>query len=156
MNKELFLKEIEHVFGLEKGYYPYNRLPATIGSAIYLYGSNDIKDIVCFVDLSESLDGSEGIIFTDDALYFELNCKGVFKYKDIFSLKLTKDHNQYTGYINNLCVTHKYIQDNMFMQLLSYISDVHITAEMNEYEKIAYLSTCNCGFLIELKIYFEY
>lgn len=28
------------------------------------------------------------------------------------------------------------------MQLLSYISDVNITAEMNDYEKIAYFSTC--------------
>lgn len=142
MNKELLLKEIEHVFGLEKGYYPYNRLPSTISTALYLYGSNDIRDIVCFVDLSDDLDGSVGIIFTSDAMYFELNQKGKFKYDEITSLKLTKDHNNYTGYINNLCVTHKYIQDNMFMQLLSYISDVNITAEMNDYEKIAYLSTC--------------
>ena len=76
MNKELLLNEIEHVFGLEKGYYPYFKLPATIGSAIYLYGSNDIKDIVCFVDLSDELDGSQGIIFSDEAMYFELNVKG--------------------------------------------------------------------------------
>ena len=142
MDKELLLKEIEHVFGLEKGYYPYDKLPSTISYAIYAYGSNDIKDIVCFVDLSENLDGSEGIIFSHDALYFELNVKGMFKYKDITSLKLTKDHNKYTGYINNLCVTHHYIQDYMFMQLLSFISDVQITADMNDYEKIAYLSTC--------------
>ena len=142
MNKELLLKEIEHVFGLEKGYYPYNRLPSTISTAIYLYGSNDIKDIVCFVDLSDDLDGAVGIIFTSDAMYFELNQKGKFKYNEITSLTLTKDHNQYTGYINNLCVTHKYIQDNMFMQLLSYITDVSITAQMNDYEKVAYLSTC--------------
>lgn len=142
MNKELLLKKIEHVFGLEKGYYPYNRLPSTISTALYLYGSNDIRDILCFVDLSDDLDGSVGIIFTSDAMYFELNQKGMFKYDEITSLKLTKDHNNYTGYINNLCVTYKYIQDNMFMQLLSYITDVNITAEMNDYEKIAYLSTC--------------
>ena len=34
MNKENLLKEIEHVFGLEKGYYPYNKLPSTISYAI--------------------------------------------------------------------------------------------------------------------------
>ena len=142
MNKENLLKEIEHVFGLEKGYYPYNRLPSTISYAIYTYGSNDIKDIICFVDLSDELDGTQGIIFSDEGIYFDLNVQGHFKYKDITSLRLQKDHNNYTGYINNLCVSHQYIQSNMFMQLLSYISDIKIIADMNEYEKIAYLSTC--------------
>ena len=70
MNKENLLKEIEHVFGLEKGYYPYNRLPSTISYAIYTYGSNDIKDIICFVDLSDELDGTQGIIFSDEGIYF--------------------------------------------------------------------------------------
>ena len=142
MNKENLLKEIEHVFGLEKGYYPYNRLPSTISYAIYSYGSNDIRDIICFVDLSDGLDGSQGIIFSDEGIYFDLNVQGQFKYKDITSLKLQKDHNLYTGYINNIKVTHKYIQGNMFMQLLSYITDINIEADMNEYEKIAYFSTC--------------
>ena len=142
MNKENLLKEIEHVFGLERGYYPYHRLPSTISYAIYTYGSNDIRDIICFVDLSDELEGSQGIIFSDEGIYFDLNVQGQFKYKDITSLKLQKDHNLYTGYINNMKVTHKYIQGNMFMQLLSYITDINIEADMNEYEKIAYFSTC--------------
>ena len=104
MDKNKLLSYIDDVFRCERGYYNYTNIPSTIGYAIYSYGSNDIKDIVCFVDLSDDLDGSKGIIFTMDSLYFNLNVKACFKYSDILSLRLNKDRNQFKGYINDILI----------------------------------------------------
>lgn len=139
MDRNKLLSYIDDVFRCERGYYNYTSIPSTIGYAIYSYGSNDIKDIVSFIDLSDDLDGSKGIIFTNDALYFDLNVKASFKYDDIGSLKLTKDRNVFKGYINDLLIDYEYIQENMFIKLLSNITDVEITLNMNDSEKIAYL-----------------
>lgn len=139
MDRNKLLSYIDDVFRCERGYYNYTNIPSTIGYAIYSYGSNDIKNIVCFVDLSDDLDGSKGIIFTEDAVYFDLNVKGSFKYSDIVSLKLNKDRNTFKGYINDLLINYEYIQENMFIKLISNITDIDITLDMNDSEKIAYL-----------------
>lgn len=139
MDKNKLLSYIDDVFRCERGYYNYTNIPSTIGYAIYCYGSNDIRDIVCFIDLSDNLDGSKGIIFTTDALYFDLNVKASFKYDDITSLKLSKDRNDFKGYINDVLIDYEYVQENMFIKLISNITDVDITLDMNDIEKIAYL-----------------
>lgn len=139
MDKNKLLSYIDDVFRCERGYYNYTNIPSTIGYVIYCYGSNDIRDIVCFIDLSDNLDGSKGIIFTTDALYFDLNVKASFKYDDITSLKLSKDRNDFKGYINDVLIDYEYVQENMFIKLISNITDVDITLDMNDIEKIAYL-----------------
>lgn len=139
MNRDNLLSYIDDVFRCERGYYNYTGIPSTIGYAIYSYGSNDIKDIVSFIDLSDDLDGSKGIIFTEDALYFDLNVKASFKYDEITSLKLNKDRNDFKGYINDVLIDYEYIQENMFIKMISNITDVDITLDMPDYEKIAYL-----------------
>ena len=139
MNRDKLLSYIDDVFRCERGYYNYTGIPSTIGYAIYSYGSNDIKDIVSFIDLSDDLDGSKGIIFTEDALYFDLNVKASFKYDEITSLKLNKDRNDFKGYINDVLIDYEYIQENMFIKMISNITDVDITLDMPDYEKIAYL-----------------
>lgn len=138
MEKEKLLSYIDNVFRCERGYYNYTNIPSTIGNAIYLFGRNDIRDIVAFIDLSDSLDGSKGIIFTEDSLYFDLNQKAYFQYKEIKQLKIKKDRNDFKGYINDILIDYEYIQENLFIQLLSYITDISIIAEMNDSEKIAY------------------
>ena len=90
MIKETILELINNDFINTGKIYFSNNIPIQISNAIYSFGSNDISNIIVFIDNSDNLDGSIGYIFTDNKLYSNL---GSFSYDQITKLELEKHHN---------------------------------------------------------------
>ena len=143
MNKDILLEYIE-VDSKKATLYPYTSIPGQIGNAIYLYGDNQMAEIVAFIDMSPAQDGSIGMIITTDTTYFQFRKNGYFRYADIASLTLEKSRNdiKFKGTIKTK--TSKYAFQNSplniekFIQMLSYITNIKIEMKMNIHDKIAY------------------
>lgn len=119
-----------------------NNLPYQISNAIYTFGDNEITTILAFIDISDNLDGSSGIIFTNNKLYSNL---GSFNYDEIIKLELEKHHdsNKVTIFIttknNKLSFNNNYFNCEKLIELLSKISNTKIEMILTEHEKITYL-----------------
>ena len=121
-----------------------DRLPAQISHAIYVYGSAAILDVVAFIDCSSNQDGSQGIIFTPDDMYFQLGQAGHIVYKEIKCLLLEKHHSHpevkaiikttQGGY----AFRHQTINPEILLELLCQITGLHIDLKMTIHEKVAY------------------
>lgn len=127
---------------VKKGqYYIYQNVPQQIGNAIYLYGNNQILDIVIFIDTSHEQNGSTGMIINLDNIYFQLNQKGSFRFKDILSLSLEKHrHQNIKGIIktndNEYFIEDENIDIENFIDALSHLTNIDIDFQMTMYEKI--------------------
>lgn len=119
-----------------------NNLPYQISNAIYTFGDNEITTILAFIDISDNLDGSSGIIFTNNKLYSNL---GSFDYDEIIKLELEKHHDSNIATIfittknNKLSFNNNYFNCEKLIELLSKISNTKIEMILTEHEKIAYL-----------------
>lgn len=144
MNKDTLLNYIE-VDNTKASLYPYTNIPNQIGNAIYLYGANDVKDIIAFIDMTKQQDGSIGMIITTDTTYFQFRKNGHFQYKDITSLSLEKRRNDthFKGTITTKKSKYSFqnspLNIEKFIKMLSYITDIKIDLIMNIHDKIAYL-----------------
>ena len=117
------------------------QLPASVSNAIYLYGSNDIKNVVAFIDVSEKCDGTRGMIIGDEGVYFHFKNNVSILYKDIKELFLIIKRNHIKGKVktNEIIVLEDLpIHLESFMKILSLMSDVDINIQMSMYQKIAY------------------
>lgn len=144
MNKEKLCMYINENIVNNATFYSSQNIPSQIGNAIYLYGDNDILDIVAFIDSSFKQDGSLGMIITPDKIYFQFDQAGSFAYQDIQSLSLEKHRHdtQAKGIITTQ--TNSYIFDNYsvyveeLIKILSRITDIDIEMILTSYEKVEY------------------
>lgn len=141
MIKETILELINNDFINTGKIYFSNNIPIQISNAIYSFGSNDISNIIVFIDNSDNLDGSIGYIFTDNKLYSNL---GSFSYDQITKLELEKHHNnpKISAYIttkdNKYCFDNKHFNSETLLKLFSKITDLNIDVILNDHEKVAY------------------
>lgn len=143
MNKEDILAYINDTIMRQGQYYTYQNIPPQIGNAIYLYGHDQIYDIVIFMDLSQECDGSLGIIITSNYLYFQLKQKGYFAFQDIQSLSLEMHrHQERKGVIQTTTHTYQFddqmIDVKAFLLAISTLTNIDINMVMTQHEKIEY------------------
>lgn len=125
-------------------FYDKENLPSQISNAIYSFGSFDVFEILAFIDISDELDGSKGMIITPEAIYFKFGQAGCFKYQDIIALSLEKHrHDPVTKAViktsdKNYAFSNKTIDPEIFVNLLSKVTDLDIEMIMSNYEKVAY------------------
>lgn len=140
MNKKEILSILNKDFAIKGTVYFNNNIPNQIGNAIYSFGSNDIQDVIAFIDSSENLDGSSGMIITNDKLYFQFNTKGAISYGDITKLEFKKSN-------LTALVTAKdcqYSFDNLFINskklvdILAIIANLDVEMILTDHEKVAY------------------
>ncbi|WP_455684245.1 hypothetical protein [Thomasclavelia sp.] len=140
MNKEQVLTFLDNDFITNSVMYLNNNIPSQVGNAIYNYGSNDITDIVAFIDSSKLLDGSKGMIITTDKVYFQFDTKGCFSYDNISKLELEKSKS-FAYVTTDNCkyrFDNSFINENKFIQLLAAITNLEIELILTDHEKVAY------------------
>lgn len=119
-------------------------IPSQIGQAIYLFGSNDITEIIAFIDTSDMQDGTSGLIITPQKLYYHLEKKGYLAYQDIVALSIEKHrHDQGSiGVVKTSTQEHVFQGDEIcnenLIQLLALLCDKDIERILTIPEKIAY------------------
>lgn len=144
MDKENILKYINNDFAANATLYSFQNLPIQIGNAIYLYGSNEITDIIAFIDASEQQDGSLGMIITPSHIFYQFDNAGSFQYQDISYLSLEKhrhDQKAKATIKTNSSLYHLEdtpINEELFIQFLSNITEIDIDMILSSYEKVAY------------------
>ena len=140
MNKEEILSILNKDFVMKVTIYSYNNIPSQICNAIYSFGSNDILDIVAFIDSSKNLDGSSGMIITNDKIYFQFSNKGIISYDDI--IKLEFETSNLIAYVTTK--DHRYSFDNLFInskklvEVLAVITNLEVEMILTDHEKVAY------------------
>ena len=92
MSDEKLAFDIDQKLVVNGQLYLKDQLPPQMSFAIYAYGSPDILDVVAFIDASQEQDGSQGMIITPEAFYFQLGQTGHVHFDDITSLQLEKHH----------------------------------------------------------------
>lgn len=121
--------------------YDSTNLPASIGTAIYNYGDNHIKDIVLYGEN----DPEHGFILTPDALYYSFANKGEIRFDHLSAIKIQKPHHQdrrlvlTANNINHIFTDHDFDLDDLLEDLIDQ-TDLDVTYDMNVYDQIAYLS----------------
>ncbi len=129
LNGELYLKD---------------NLPSQISNALYNFGSMNVFEILAFIDSSEELDGSKGMIITPDEIYFKFGQAGNFKYQEITGLSLQKHrHDQLVKIIirtvkGSYAFSNKTIDPEILVNFLAKITDLKIEMIMTNHEKVAY------------------
>lgn len=121
--------------------YDRTNLPASIGTAIYSYGDNHIKDIVLYGEN----DPEHGFILTPDTLYYAFANKGAVVLSQLSKISIQKPHKQERRLIltadqtNHIFTDKDFDLDDLLEDLLD-LTDVEVTYDMNVYDQIAYLS----------------
>lgn len=144
MIENISLINIDEKLVLKGKIYYKNQLPGQIGHAIYLFGNENILDVLAFIDASDELDGSKGMIITPDAIYFQLGLAGCIYYDEITSLSLQKHHCDsliktiVRTKSGNYAFSNKIINPEVLVCLLSDITGLNVELVMTCYEKIAY------------------
>ncbi len=116
MKKEIILENLDESIVNEATFYSQQNIPSQISQALYLYGSTTDYQVLGFIDASG--DGSKGMIFTDQGIYFCFKEPHFFLYEDIEKLILVKKEE--------------------FIECLSGILEMPISYEMSAYEKVEY------------------
>ena len=113
-----------------------------ISQALYLYGSTTDYQVLGFIDASG--DGSKGMIFTDQGIYFCFKEPHFFLYEDIEKLILVKKEETFDFYAKIKTKTSTFVFKNNYLNLkefiecLSGILEMPISYEMSAYEKVEY------------------
>lgn len=144
MDKEQLLTYMNEQLVINGTFYSVNNIPSQISNAIYMYGYNDVLDVLGFIDISEDLDGSKGMIITPDKIYFKFGQSGVIEYRKINYLGLQKHRNDpvVKAIIRldklSYAFSNKYVDPEKLVELLSKISNIDIEMIMTLHEKVAY------------------
>lgn len=144
MDKEQLLTYVNEQLVINGTFYSVNNIPSQISNAIYMYGYNDVLDVLGFIDISEELDGSKGMIITPDKIYFKFGQSGVIEYSKINYLGLQKHRNDpvIKAIIKldrlSYAFSNKYVDPEKLVELLSKISNIDVEMIMSLYEKVAY------------------
>ena len=96
MEKEIILENLDENIVNEATFYNQQNIPSQISKALYLYGSTTDYQVLGFVDASD--DGSQGMIFTDQGVYFCFREPHFFLYEDIEELVLVKKEEGFDFY----------------------------------------------------------
>lgn len=135
--------ELIQSLNIKKGHvYLQNQLPAQISNAIYQYGSSEDYHVILYVDLSTGLDGSKGLIFTENNLYFQLTKKGQINYQNIQSITLKKNKKQLFVKIQTKD-EHYTFSDTIFdieqlCTVLSKLTTLEVSYDLSLHEKVLY------------------
>lgn len=135
--------ELIQSLNIKKGHvYLQNQLPAQISNAIYQYGSSEDYHVIFYVDLSTDLDGSKGLIFTEDNLYFQLTKSGMINYHDIQSITLKKKRKQFFVKIQTMDKYYTFsdaiFDIEQFCSVLSKLASVEVSYDLSLHEKVLY------------------
>lgn len=147
MNKEEMIQYFNHNFIKQGSIYTYENLPMQIGNAIYLFGSNNIKDIILFIDLSKEQYGSRGLLLTTSHIYFQLDTKGSFSYCDITALSLEKHRHDcsFKGIVKTNHLSYEFLSQDIdahaLIEYLSDMTDINVNMIMTNSEKIDYYTS---------------
>lgn len=142
MDKEELLTYINEDLVIKGMFYSSVNMPSQISNAIYVYGDYDIKDIYGFIDASDNLDGSVGMIITNEKIYFNFKQAGSFKYSDIIKLSLEKHRNNSLVKIviktndKSYAFGNYIVNPELLVTFLSKASDIDIDLIMTDYELI--------------------
>lgn len=121
-----------------------SQLPIQISNAIYTYGSNQINEIIAFIDTTDEQDGSYGMIITPDHIYYQFDHQEEFAYQDIISLSLEKHRHQNHPLATietkskTIILENSDIDEETFLQYLSEQTKINIKMILNLSEKIDY------------------
>lgn len=142
MGKEIILENLDESIVNEATFYSQQNIPSQISQALYLYGSTTDYQVLGFIDASG--DGSKGIIFTDQGIYFCFKEPHFFLYEDIEKLILVKKEETFDFYAKIKTKTSTFVFKNNYLNLkefiecLSGILEMPISYEMSAYEKVEY------------------
>ena len=142
MEKEIILENLDENIVNEATFYNQQNIPSQISKALYLYGSTTDYQVLGFVDASD--DGSQGMIFTDQGVYFCFKEPHSFLYEDIEELVLVKKEEGFDFYAkiktkaNTFVFKNKYLNLKGFIECLSEILEMPVHYEMSAYEKVEY------------------
>lgn len=142
MEKEIILENLDESIVNEATFYSQQIIPSQISQALYLYGSTTDYQVLGFIDASG--DGSKGMIFTDQGIYFCFKEPHFFLYEDIEKLILVKKEETFDFYAKIKTKTSTFVFKNNYLNLkefiecLSGILEMPISYEMSAYEKVEY------------------
>lgn len=142
MKKEIILENLDESIVNEATFYSQQNIPSQISQALYLYGSTTDYQVLGFIDASS--DGSKGMIFTDQGIYFCFKEPHFFLYEDIEKLILVKKEETFDFYAKIKTKTSTFVFKNNYLNLtefiecLSGILEMPISYEMSAYEKVEY------------------
>lgn len=142
MEKEIILENLDESIVNEATFYSQQNIPSQISQALYLYGSTTDCQVLGFIDASG--DGSKGMIFTDQGIYFCFKEPHFFLYEDIEKLILVKKEETFDFYAKIKTKTSTFVFKNNYLNLkefiecLSGILEMSISYEMSAYEKVEY------------------
>lgn len=142
MGKEIILENLDESIVNEATFYSQQNIPSQISQALYLYGSTTDYQVLGFIDASG--DGSKGMIFTDQGIYFCFKEPHFFLYEDIEKLILVKKEETFDFYAKIKTKTSTFVFKNNYLNLkefiecLSGILEMPISYEMSAYEKVEY------------------
>lgn len=142
MKKEIILENLDESIVNEATFYSQQNIPSQISQALYLYGSTTDYQVLGFIDASG--DGSKGMIFTDQGIYFCFKEPHFFLYEDIEKLILVKKEEtfDFNAKIKTKTSTfvfkNNYLNLKEFIECLSGILEMPISYEMSAYEKVEY------------------
>lgn len=142
MKKEIILENLDESIVNEANFYSQQNIPSQISQALYLYGSTTDYQVLGFIDASG--DGSKGMIFTDQGIYFCFKEPHFFLYEDIEKLILVKKEETFDFYAKIKTKTSTFVFKNNYLNLkefiecLSGILEMPISYEMSAYEKVEY------------------
>ena len=142
MEKEIILENLDESVVNEATFYSQQNIPSQISQALYLYGSTTDYQVLGFIDASG--DGSKGMIFTDQGIYFCFKEPHSFLYEDIEEVVLIKKEEGFDFYAkiktkaNTFVFKNKYLNLKGFIECLSEILEMPVHYEMSAYEKVGY------------------
>lgn len=142
MEKEIILENLDESIVNEATFYSQQNIPSQISQALYLYGSTTDYQVLGFIEASG--DGSKGMIFTDQGIYFCFKEPHFFLYEDIEKLILVKKEETFDFYAKIKTKTSTFVFKNNYLNLkefiecLSGILEMPISYEMSAYEKVEY------------------
>ena len=142
MEKEIILENLDESIVNEATFYSQQNIPSQISQALYLYGSTTDYQVLGFIDASG--DGSKGMIFTNQGIYFCFKEPHFFLYEDIEKLILVKKEETFNFYAKIKTKTSTFVFKNNYLNLkefiecLSGILEMPISYEMSAYEKVEY------------------
>lgn len=144
MDKEQLLTYINDELVIKGRFYSNQNIPSQISNAIYTFGDYNAFDILGFIDVSEQLDGSRGMIITPDQIYFKFVKAGVIEFNKISYLGLEKHRNdpiiKAVVKLDELsyAFSNKIIDSEKLIKLLSKITNIEVEMIMSNYEKVSY------------------
>ena len=115
MEKENILENLDENIVNDAIFYDQHNIPSQISQALYLYGSNTDYQVLGFVDASG--DGSKGMIFTDQGVYFCFKDPHSFLYEDIEELVLVKKEEDFDFYAKIKTKSNTFVFKNKYLNL---------------------------------------